>query len=521
MLDHIDLQARISKEDYREQLPHCALTLRDLQFDARESKLPIVIVLEGWDGAGIGDAIAKLGRALDPRHVRTHSIFDPTPDERMFPFLWRFWKTTPRHGKISIYDRSWNQTPVRGRNASTLSDGQYLRLFRDINEFERQLSNDGTLIIKLFLHISAAEQKKRFKKFENDPYERWRVTRERWKKNKEYPALFTAFNEMLENTSTAEAPWDIIAANQRWLRRVSIFRLLIERIDAELRRRGADTESTANSAGAGHDAITLESRAENHEDAPALPTVLDRVDLSHALDDRGYQERLAPAQVRLRELLYRCYEERTPVAVLLEGWDAAGKGGTIKRVVAKLDPRSYAVIPVGAPTERELEHPFLWRFWRDLPKAGHLAIFDRSWYGRVLVERVEGLCTQSEWQRAYREINELERQLVDYGMVMVKFWLHISKDEQLRRFQAREQSPLKRHKLTEEDHRNRERWEDYRAAASEMLARTSTTYAPWTIIENEDKRWGRVRALETINRAIEERLGEAASAEHSTRPAQE
>jgi polyphosphate kinase 2 (PPK2 family) len=234
--------------------------------------------------------------------------------------------------------------------------------------------------------------------------------------------------------------------------------------------------------------------------------VLENVDLGKRLSEKQYWKRIARQQLRLRQLHFRLYEEQRPVLALFEGWDAAGKGGAIKRVTETLEPRGYTVSSFAAPRGEEKAHHYLWRFWRALPRAGHLGIFDRSYYGRVLVERVEGLLSEDEWRRAYREINELEAHQASYGMVIVKFWLHIGKDEQLRRFKDRERDPFRSYKLTAEDWRNRAKWEAYKDAVEDMLARTSTAYAPWTIVEANDKFHARVKVVKTLADAIEKAL---------------
>lgn len=231
--------------------------------------------------------------------------------------------------------------------------------------------------------------------------------------------------------------------------------------------------------------------------------ILDKCDMTLALDKETYRTRLAELQVRLRELEFAIYHERVPVMIMYEGWDAAGKGGNIKRVVERLDPRGYTVVSVAAPRGDEKTHQYLWRFWQHIPKAGHVAIFDRSWYGRVLVERIEGFCTTDDWKRAYQEINEFESQIVSFGGVIVKFWIHITQEEQLRRFEERKDDPFKNWKLTDEDWRNRDKWNPYMEAVEEMLMRTSTHYAPWTIIEGNDKYYARIKALSTITEAIQ------------------
>lgn len=234
--------------------------------------------------------------------------------------------------------------------------------------------------------------------------------------------------------------------------------------------------------------------------------ILDKLDMTLAVDKETYKKKLAELQVKMRELEFAIFNERIPVIVVYEGWDAAGKGGNIKRIVEKLDPRGYSVISIAAPRGDEKTHQYLWRFWKHIPKAGHIAIFDRSWYGRVLVERVEGFCSTEDWKRAYQEINEFEGQLDSFGTVVVKFWINITKEEQQRRFDERQNDPFKNWKLTDEDIRNREKWDVYLEAVEEMLLRTSTHYAPWTIIEGNDKYHARLKTLSTITDAIEAAL---------------
>jgi polyphosphate kinase 2 (PPK2 family) len=278
---------------------------------------------------------------------------------------------------------------------------------------------------------------------------------------------------------------------------VKVFETVIQAVQEQLDRRAAVP------------AAKPEPTAERIGSVTGQKTILDRVDLSLSLPRGQYEEQLDDLQERLFQLEHELYVARVPAAVVYQGWDAAGKGGNIKRLTRGLDPRGYKVVPVGPPTAEEKAHHYLWRFWKNAPKAGHITIFDRSWYGRVLVERVEGLCARAEWERSYREINEFERQLTDFGTVVVKFWLHIDRDEQLRRFHAREQTPYKRWKITEEDWRNREKWEPYEQAVVEMLQRTSTTYAPWTILEANCKLYARVKALRTVADALQSALKKA------------
>ena len=351
--------------------------------------------------------------------------------------------------------------------------------------------DDGTILLKFWLHIGKKEQKKRFLKMEESAYEGWRISREDWKTHKQFNEYCAAADEIIVETDTPYAPWTLVAATDRRHRRVHVARTIVETLERSLKEESRPTTSISS---------VPTSQEVRH---PHSVGILDRVDLSLSLSREEYEKQLDSYQERLRELEFACYAHRLPVVIVYEGWDAAGKGGNIKRVTEKLDPRGYAVIPIAAPRGDEATHHYLWRFWKHLPKAGHFAIFDRTWYGRVMVERVEGFCREEEWKRAFYEINEFERHLAHYGTVIVKFWIHLGKDEQLRRFEERKAIPYKQYKLTDEDWRNREKWDLYAGVVNEMIEHTSTNYAPWTILEGDCKLWARVKALKTIVEAIE------------------
>ncbi|MFH1740848.1 MAG: phosphate--AMP phosphotransferase [bacterium] len=495
MLETVDLSQKLGKEDYKEWFPRLKEDLRRLQQEVREAGIPVVILFEGWDASGKGDSISQLVDRLDPRGFRVHPISAPLPEELYRPFLWRFWTKAPGRGQIGIFDRSWYGRVMVERVDKLCTPEQWHQAYQEINEFERQLVDDGTIIVKLWLHISKKEQKKRFKQCEKDPFMKWKVTKEDWKHYKQYKTHLQVTEEMLERTSTHYAPWTIVEATDRRFRRVKIFKTIVEAVQAALNKK--------RSQAATHEDVHKQIEVAALKD---MPSVLDRVDLSLSFEREEYQKKLLKGQVRLRELEFECFKHRMPVIVVYEGWDAGGKGGNIKRVTQNLDPRGYSVTPIAAPSGEEKTHHYLWRFWNQIPKAGHIAVFDRSWYGRVMVERIEGFCTTTEWRRAFQEINEFERQLYHFGMVIVKFWLHISKEEQLRRFEERKTIDYKAYKLTDEDWRNRERWDQYREAVVEMLQRTSTTCAPWTVVEGNCKWWARVKSIETIIEAIEKGL---------------
>ena len=367
--------------------------------------------------------------------------------------------------------------------------------YQDILSFEKQLCDDGTVIMKFFLYIDKDEQKKRFKKLEGSKETSWRVTEEDWNRNKDFDRYLKMNEEMLEKTDTDYAPWVIIEAVDKDYAALKIVSTVMDRLEYELEHRRPEDGKQAQ-------------RQESKTRERFKNGVLSGIDLSKSLTEEEYKTRLKKLQKRLAELHSELYRLRIPVVIGFEGWDAGGKGGAIKRLTSNLDPRGYRVNPTAAPNDIEKVHHYLWRFWNSVPKAGHIAIFDRTWYGRVMVERIEGFCSEAEWRRAYQEINEMESHMANAGAVVLKFWLHIDKDEQERRFKERQANPAKQWKITDEDWRNREKWDQYEEAVNEMLIRTSTTYAPWIVVEGNDKRYARVKVLQTVVDALEKKVKE-------------
>lgn len=495
MLQEIDLSRRIDKKSYKKMIEPLGVSLGRLQREVRKLGIPLVVVFEGWDAAGKGTLINELILPMDPRGFTVHTCQESTEEEKFRPFLWQFWRRLPAAGRQAIFDRSWYRRLMQDRVEGDCRGESLVEATDDILSFERQLVDDGTVIVKFFLHISRKTQKRRLKKLRNDPNTAWRVSKADLRRHKRYDKYFDAAEEMLAATDTEHAPWTIIEARDRRFAALKIFNTVI----AALENRIAAVESDQASAPAQAEAIELPDELRT--------SILDPIDLSVSLEKDEYSRQLKALQKRIRDLHHQMYIQRVPAVVAYEGWDAAGKGGNIRRLTARLDPRGYEVIPIAAPDATEKAHHYLWRFWRELPKAGHLAIFDRTWYGRVLVERVEGFASRAEWKRAYREINEMEKHLTNYGMVLLKFWLQIDAEEQLARFEARQENPDKTWKITEEDWRNREQWDQYNAAVEEMLFRTSTPHAPWTIVESNDKRYARVKVLRSVCQALEDRLG--------------
>ena len=499
MLELVDLDKRIEKTTYREVFPGLESQLGVCQRAAREFGVPVVIVFEGWDAAGKGTIINRLTQALDPRGFKVHPISAPDEDERLHPWMTRFWKALPAAGNFAIFDRSWYGRVLFERMEGLAKKRQWKQAYEDIEEFERQLADSGAVIVKFWLHIAKKEQKKRFRRLEKDPATSWKVGKVEWKHHRKYDEWLDTVEAMLLRTSTAYAPWTVVEATQARFARVKVFETVAQAVTQAVK-----TEVERRSS---KDAIKLEPMPVPVPPATREQTILDRLDLSQTLTREEYDEQLDELQDRLFRLEHELYVARIPAAIVYEGCDAAGKGGNIKRLTRGLDPRGYEVVPIAAPTTEEKAHHYLWRFWKEVPKAGHITIFDRSWYGRLLVERVEGFCHEQQWKRAFREINEFERQLADFGTILVKFWLQIDPDEQMRRFKARQANEEKQWKITDEDWRNREKAKQYEVAVVDTLQRTSTVHAPWTILEANCKLHARIKALRTVADAIEGALG--------------
>jgi polyphosphate:AMP phosphotransferase len=491
MFESAELGHSLEKDSYDREVLQLRPALLAAQYELlRAAKFPVILIVSGMDGAGKGDTVNTLAQWLDPRHFLTQALDAPSEEERQWPAMWRFWRALPPKGRIGAFLGSWYSVPIASRIKGKIRNAELDQALEEIAHFERMLADEGALILKFWLHLSKDRQKRRLKALEADPKTRWRVRATDWKHFKLYDRFCTLAERVLRETSTAHAPWAIVEGFDARYRQLTVGKALL----AALRRR-------------------LEAPAAAVPAAPpaTLPTadnlhLLRGLDLSLALTRKQYERQLERYQGKLNLLTRHKRFPRRSVVAVFEGMDAAGKGGAIRRVAAAVNARQLRVHPIAAPSEEERAQPYLWRFWRHVPRLGQIAIFDRSWYGRVLVERVEGYCTEYDWMRAYPEINDFEAQLVHSGAIVVKFWLHISLKEQLRRFKEREATPFKRYKITEDDWRNREKWPLYEQAVCDMVDRTSTTIAPWTLIEAEDKRCARIKVLKTLCRQIEERL---------------
>ncbi len=482
------------KINYKELLKEVTERLAPLQQKIKAAKIPVIVLFEGWGASGKGYIIEKLISQLDPRGCKVFTTGAVTEDEKRFPLMRRYWAKIPEYGWISVFDRSWYRDVSISAVEDGISDTDIKRRFYEINDMEKQLTDDGYVLLKFFLRISKNEQKKRFEELENNPATSWRVTADDWRHHRMYGEYEQAFDKMIKETnSNPDAQWITVNAKNRKKAAYEVCCIFEKACLAALAR---EKIKTADSIRIDSSILTM----------PIKP--LSEYDLSAKLDNDEYKQRLKAAQDRLFYLHNLLYRRRIPLIIVYEGWDAAGKGGNIKRLTEGLDPRGYEVIPTAAPTPPELYRQYLWRFWNSLPKSGHIAIYDRSWYGRVMVERLEGFCTEAQWKRAFDEMNHFELSLRKWGAIIIKLWLQIDKDEQLARFTDRQNTPEKQWKITDEDWRNREKWDVYEVAVNDMLKYTNTDYAPWVVIESNDKKFARVKAIETVVEHIEKYIKE-------------
>ncbi|XZG69039.1 polyphosphate:AMP phosphotransferase [Chitinibacteraceae bacterium HSL-7] len=491
MFESAELGHTTGKTEYKEQIEAVRQALLAAQFALRErGDCPVIILLGGVPSAGRGEVANLLTEWMDPRYIRTEAFGEANDEESGRPPFWRFWRVLPGKGRIGILFGGWYAEPFwqwDGSKDVALYDRRVERIVR----LEKMLADEGALVLKFWLHLSRPVLKTRLKKLDGDKKTAWRVSDADRDFLKDYDNQIAYSRDLLMRTNSADAPWRVIEATDSNYRNLSVARQLLETLQHHLART---------------------SVVQRRVDAPPLtPSIdgvrlLDRLPLDHVLSKAAYRKELEVLQGRLNGLSRDAGFADISVVAVFEGMDAAGKGGAIRRISGALDARQYRVVPIAAPTEEERAQPYLWRFWRHVPQRGHLTVFDRSWYGRVLVERVEAFAEPAEWMRAYNEINDFEAQLDDAGVVVVKFWLAISADEQLARFKEREATEWKRFKITDEDWRNRDKWDAYVEAASDMIERTSTPNAPWHLIGANNKYHARVEVLRTLCDAIERRL---------------
>ena len=489
MLKIFTKAAKPDRETIKARLKEEEAALNACQMKIKEAGLPVMVIFEGWGSAGKGSVIGSVIKNIDPRFFQVATIEKPpTEDERRYPFLYRYMLEIPEAGKFKFFDTCWMRGVTDGVLSGQLDQSGYETRIRSINITERQLTDNGYLVIKFFLHIGKKEQRRRLEELSGEKNTKWRVNEEDFWENNHYEKCLDIYDKYLSDTNRSNAPWYIIDAESKKWTQLQILQFLNQGISTALKNHSLAVPIIQNIY-------------------PLLPTKkLSEIPLDKSIKPEDYKKELDRLQDKLHALHYRLYREKTPVIIAYEGWDAAGKGGNIKRIAEALDPRGYIVHPIASPEPHEKARHYLWRFWNRLPKTGHIAIFDRTWYGRVMVERLEGFCSENDWQRAYNEINEFEKELSDWGAVIIKFWVQIDNKTQLERFTDRQNTPEKQWKITDEDWRNREKWPQYETAIDEMIAKTNTQFAPWHILESVDKRYARIKALKVVINSIKERL---------------
>lgn len=492
MLGQIDVSKSMQKKEYDKRMEKLEVRFGELQRACKDKNIPITVVFEGLDASGKGTMINRMIQSLDPRGFKVFTLGREKEDEVMRPYFWRFFTKIPERGRMHIFDQSW----YKGGYEKDISE-------KEILDFEQMLTEDGMVIVKFFLMISKEEQKKRLDKLEKNSETSWRVTGQDKENNRNYEKCLKKYDRLLIHTDTANAPWTVVEGTDKLYATCKILSTMVTRMEKAVSEAGKragkkEAPSAAEQEGADQPGAVEADSFRNG--------VLQGIDLEKTIEQEEYKKKKKDLQKRLLALQNKMYLKRVPVILAFEGWDAGGKGGAIKRLTQAMDPRGYEVVPVAAPNDIEKAHHYLWRFWEKIPKAGHMAIFDRTWYGRVLVERIEGFASEEEWNRAYNEINNMEEQFVNAGYIVLKFWLHIDRDEQERRFHERENTPEKQWKITEEDWRNRAKWDDYEKAVDEMIVRTSTADAPWIVVEGNCKQYARIKVLETVVEALEKRL---------------
>lgn len=491
MFESAELNRKLSKREFERQLPELRARLVQAQFALKQAKVPVIIVVSGVDGAGKGEVVHRLNEWLDPRGVDIHTFWQESELGREHPFYWHFWQALPARGRIGLLFGSWYTEPVIQRVYGRIKESDLDVALQRIAWFEEMLAHDGALIIKLWFHLSKKALHARLSKLEKKPETHWRVLPTDWAHHRLYDKFVRVSERALRGTDSSHAPWRLVESTDDRYRDLTAARIILDVIQARLTQSARLKVSPSRVT----PKLTITAKGEK--------TILDKVNLGPSLGRKAYEHKLEKFQARLNRLASAASERRIASVIVFEGWDAAGKGSCIRRVTAAIDPRLFRVIPIAAPTDEERAHHYLWRFWKHLPRDGRVTIFDRSWYGRVLVERVESFARPDEWRRAYHEINDFEQQLAEHGIVLSKFWIHISKQEQLRRFKERETVPFKRHKITPDDWRNRHKWEAYKAAVNDMVAHTSTAFAPWTLVSGDDKKFARIQILKSLCARLE------------------
>jgi len=494
MFESMTLGQSYSSKEYKKIEGELHMKLFDLQRACEEHKIPVLLTLAGVDGSGRGQVVNMLSTWLDAKKMRNHTFWNPSEEERNRPEPWRYWMNLPKSGEIGVFLGGWYSEPIRKASTGELTENELNNILNKRVELERTLADSGCVIVKLWLHLSEKEhairrdeRKKSKGSYHFTPYDE--------KSDADYPALIDVVSKAIPMSDREFAPWCIIDAYNKNFRDASVVRALIDNLEHAINKKIMAQKSAKHVA---------------TESVDGCISILDRVDLSKQISKADYKKQLEVLQNEIFKLTFKAYHKGISTTLIFEGWDAGGKGGTIRRLSSAIDARITRIIPISSPTDEELAHHYLWRFWRHVPQTGYVTIYDRSWYGRVLVERVEGFAQPETWKRAYSEINDFEEQLVDNKHILLKFWLHVSSEEQLARFKNREDTPWKTYKITEDDWRNREKTPLYKIAADEMFMRTNTAHAPWCIVSAESKLYARIEVLRIYRDALQKALGEKA-----------
>ncbi|ALP52849.1 polyphosphate kinase 2 [Candidatus Tenderia electrophaga] len=492
MFEAVELGQSLSKAEFKQAETTFRAELLQLQRQLAEAKVAALIVIAGVEGAGKGAVVNRLNKWLDNRDMATHAFWDETAAETQRPEYWRYWMGLPARGAIGIMFGAWYWDPIYRHCRGQASDAELDDGGQRIKELEHMLHQDGMLIIKLWFHLSKKTFHQRIKQ-RSEAAKHVRAEKGDEHGGVDYKPFVLSAARLISRTDTRVCPWNLIEAEDDYFRDISVAQAIRAGLTQRLaEHRVADRRLAVPNPLVGVDASGA--------------SILDTLDMGTALAKSDYKAQLKHYQKQLSELAWQAYDAGMSTVIVFEGWDAAGKGGAIRRLTSAVDARLYRSHSVAAPSDEELAHHYLWRFWRQVPRAGYMTLYDRSWYGRVLVERVEQLARTDEWQRAYQEINDFEEQLVDSGAAVLKFWLHVTPEEQLKRFEQRQQTPWKQYKLTDDDWRNRDKRDAYEAAVNEMVLRTSTGKAPWCLIPADDKYYARINVLKEVCERLDQAL---------------